>query len=37
MEFEGHVDDPKVNNIIEALTEQSVVIKHLGSYPKAAL
>ncbi|ROS05136.1 chorismate mutase [Sinobacterium caligoides] len=37
MEFEGHVDDSDVKGIMEQIREQSVVIKHLGSYPKAAL
>jgi chorismate mutase/prephenate dehydratase len=37
MEFEGHQDDEKIKNILNELQEQSVMLKILGSYPKAAL
>ena len=37
MEFEGHIEDPSVQKVLEELKEQSIVLKALGSYPKAAL
>ncbi len=37
IEFEGHIEEPKVKQVIEQITAQSVMFKHFGSYPKAAL
>ena len=37
MEFEGHQNDEVVQRILSDLEEQSVMMKVLGSYPKAAL
>ncbi len=37
MEFEGHQEQSVIQKILEELTEQSIVLKPLGSYPKAAL
>ena len=37
IEFEGHQQEPKIQKILEELKEQSIVLKPLGSYPKAAL
>jgi chorismate mutase/prephenate dehydratase len=37
MEFEGHIDEPAVQKVLDELKEQSIVLKTLGSYPKAAL
>ncbi len=37
MEFEGHQEEPVIQKILEELKEQSIVLKPLGSYPKAAL
>lgn len=37
IEFEGHVQDENISEIIEQLEEQSILLKPLGSYPKAVL
>jgi len=37
MEFEGHQQDAKIQKILEELKEKSIILKVLGSYPKAAL
>ncbi len=37
MEFEGHIEEPAVQKVLNELKEQSIVLKALGSYPKAAL
>ena len=37
IEFEGHLQDPNVVEIINELEEQSILLKPLGSYPKAVL
>ncbi|CAA0100626.1 P-protein [BD1-7 clade bacterium] len=37
IEFEGHQDEPAIQRIMEELSERSVYMKMLGSYPKAAL
>ena len=37
IDIEGHQDDPKVIQALEALQEQSRLLKILGSYPKAVL
>lgn len=37
IEFEGHLQDPKIADIIAELQEQSILIKPLGSYPQAVL
>lgn len=37
MEFEGHQDDDKIKSILSELEERSVMLKVLGSYPKAPL
>jgi len=37
MEFEGHQEDEVVRKILSELEEQSVMLKVLGSYPKAVL
>lgn len=37
MEFEGHQQDEKIRRILAELEEQSVMLKILGSYPRAAL
>lgn len=37
MEFEGHQEDEVVQRILADLEEQSVMMKVLGSYPKAVL
>lgn len=37
MEFEGHLDDPKVKEIMTALQDKSVLLKPLGSYPRAVI
>lgn len=37
MEFEGHLQDPHIQRIVKALEEQSVLLKPLGSYPKAVI
>ncbi len=37
IEFEGHVQDAKIVEIMNELHEQSILLKPLGSYPKAVL
>jgi chorismate mutase/prephenate dehydratase len=37
IEFEGHVQDPAIAEIVAELEEQSILLKPLGSYPKAVL
>jgi chorismate mutase/prephenate dehydratase len=37
VEFEGHLQDEKVKKILSEIEEQSVMIKPLGSYPKAVI
>ncbi len=37
MEFEGHQSDAVVRRIMDTLEEQSMMLKVLGSYPKAVL
>jgi chorismate mutase/prephenate dehydratase len=37
MEFEGHLRDPHVQRIMKDLEHQSVLLKPLGSYPKAVI
>jgi chorismate mutase/prephenate dehydratase len=37
IEFEGHIRDPKVAPILAELEEQSILLKPLGSYPKAVI
>ena len=37
IEFEGHLQDPNIAAIIKELEEQSILLKPLGSYPRAVL
>jgi chorismate mutase/prephenate dehydratase len=37
IEFEGHVQDSKIADILAELEEQSILLKPLGSYPQAVL
>ncbi len=37
IEFEGHQDDGTIKSILSGLQEQSILLKPLGSYPKAVL
>jgi chorismate mutase/prephenate dehydratase len=37
IEFEGHMQDPAVVEIMRELEEQSILLKPLGSYPRAVL
>jgi chorismate mutase/prephenate dehydratase len=37
IEFEGHLLDPNIAGIITGLEEHSILLKPLGSYPKAVL
>ena len=37
IEFEGHLQDDNIRSIITQLEEQSILLKPLGSYPKAVL
>jgi len=37
IEFEGHLQDPNIAGIIKELEEQSILLKPLGSYPRAVL
>lgn len=37
IEFEGHQQDPVIAEIMTGLEEQSILLKPLGSYPKAVL
>ena len=35
IEFEGHLHDPAIAAIVTKLEEQSILLKPLGSYPRA--
>jgi chorismate mutase/prephenate dehydratase len=37
IEFEGHLQDAKIAGIVAELEEQSILLKPLGSYPRAVL
>ena len=37
IEFEGHVQDENIAAILAELEEQSIMLKTLGSYPRAVL
>ncbi len=37
IEFEGHLLDDSIQGIVEELSEQSIMLKPLGSYPRAVL
>ena len=37
IEFEGHIQDPGIAAIVTELEEQSILLKPLGSYPRAVL
>jgi len=37
IEFEGHLKDEPIASIMQGLEEQSILLKPLGSYPKAVL
>ncbi len=37
IEFEGHLQDQKIADIVSELEEQSILLKPLGSYPAAVL
>ncbi len=37
IEFEGHKDDPKIQSILAKLEEHSLLMKPLGSYPRAVM
>ncbi len=37
IEFEGHLQDPPIAEIMSGLEEHSILLKPLGSYPKAVL
>ncbi len=37
IEFEGHVQDANIRKILDELEEQSILLKPLGSYPRAVL
>lgn len=37
IEFEGHLQDEKIKSILKDLEEQSILLKPLGSYPRALL
>lgn len=37
IEFEGHLQDPGIAAIVDELEEQSILLKPLGSYPRAVL
>ena len=37
IEFEGHVQDDNIAAIVSELEEQSILLKPLGSYPRAVL
>jgi chorismate mutase/prephenate dehydratase len=37
IEFEGHLQDPPIAEIVRELEEQSILLKPLGSYPRAVL
>ena len=37
IEFEGHLQDENIAAILRELEEQSILLKPLGSYPRAVL
>jgi chorismate mutase/prephenate dehydratase len=37
IEFEGHMQDPAIAEVVAELEEQSILLKPLGSYPRAVL
>jgi chorismate mutase/prephenate dehydratase len=37
IEFEGHLQDENIDRIVSVLEEQSIMLKTLGSYPRAVL
>jgi chorismate mutase/prephenate dehydratase len=37
IEFEGHLTDPLIREVVAALEENSIMLKPLGSYPKAPI
>jgi chorismate mutase/prephenate dehydratase len=37
IEFEGHLQDPVIAGVLSELEEQSILLKPLGSYPRAVL
>jgi chorismate mutase/prephenate dehydratase len=37
IEFEGHQQDPNIAAVLAELEEQSILLKPLGSYPRAVL
>ena len=37
IEFEGHLQDPAIAEVVAELEEQSILLKPLGSYPRAVL
>ena len=37
IEFEGHVQDSQIAAILRELEEQSILLKPLGSYPRAVM
>ena len=37
IEFEGHLEDENIRRIVSQLEEQSIMLKTLGSYPRAVL
>ena len=37
IDFEGHIDNPKVQEVIDQVSDDAVEIKHLGSYPVGVL
>jgi chorismate mutase/prephenate dehydratase len=37
IEFEGHLQDEKIASVVSELEEQSILLKPLGSYPRAVL
>ncbi|MDY0005439.1 MAG: prephenate dehydratase [Spongiibacteraceae bacterium] len=37
IEFEGHREDPTIAQLLQGLQEQSLLLKPLGSYPRAVL
>lgn len=37
LDFEGHMDDPKIKECLEGLKRKTSFLKVLGSYPKASL
>jgi chorismate mutase/prephenate dehydratase len=37
IEFEGHLQDEKISAVVAELEEQSILMKPLGSYPRAVL